>query len=100
MDVGVYVDGFNLYYGGRAHCGQGTAGWRWLDIRSLSADLLARRRSWTARGGQITRIVYCTARIDATTNPVGQGEQDVYLKALLAANSVDYIEYGHYVDRV
>jgi hypothetical protein len=100
MDVGVYVDGFNLYYGGRAHCGQGVAGWRWLDIRSLVTNLLGRRHSWTARGAQITRIVYCTARIDATTNPVGQQEQDVYLKALLATNSVDYIEYGHYVDRV
>lgn len=98
--MGVYVDGFNLYYGGRAHCGQGTAGWRWLDIRSLATDLLARRRAWSALGAQITRVVYCTARIDATANPTGHFEQDIYLKALLATNSVDYIEYGHYVDRV
>ncbi|HEY7200404.1 MAG TPA: NYN domain-containing protein, partial [Candidatus Dormibacteraeota bacterium] len=31
MRVGVYVDGFNLYYGARGLCGRGTAGWRWLD---------------------------------------------------------------------
>jgi hypothetical protein len=25
MRVGVYVDGYNLYYSGRGHCGRGTA---------------------------------------------------------------------------
>jgi uncharacterized LabA/DUF88 family protein len=98
--VGLYIDGFNLYYGGRAHCGQGTAGWRWLDVRSLATDLLGRRHAWTAAGAFIEKIVYCTARIDAVTNPVGQQEQDVYLKALRAGGSVDFIQYGHYVSRV
>jgi hypothetical protein len=45
-------------------------------------------------------VVYCTARIDATGNPSGHADQDVYLKALLAAGSVDHIEYGTYVARV
>ena len=57
MNVGVYVDGFNLYYGGQAHCGQGTAGWRWLDIRALAVDLLGRRHAWTAAGAQITKVI-------------------------------------------
>lgn len=32
MRVGVYVDGFNLCYGGRGLRGKGQPGWRWLDI--------------------------------------------------------------------
>jgi hypothetical protein len=37
MGVGVYVDGFNVDFSARDHCGQGTAGWRWLDIRQAVA---------------------------------------------------------------
>ncbi len=44
--------------------------------------------------------MYCTARIDGASNPSGQADQDVYLKALVAAGSVDHIEYGTYVARV
>lgn len=98
MRVGIYIDAFNLYYGGREMCGRSTAGWRWLDVRSLAQALLARRQDWP--GAFIERIVYCTARIDGATNSIGHGEQDVYLKALLAGNVVDLVEYGHYVARV
>ncbi|HEY3034561.1 MAG TPA: hypothetical protein VGJ54_07875 [Streptosporangiaceae bacterium] len=45
-------------------------------------------------------MVYCTARIDAAGNPSGHADQDVCIKALLAAGSVDHIEYGTYVARV
>jgi hypothetical protein len=96
--IGVYVDGFNLYYGGRGLCGRGTPGWRWLDLRALAADLVGRRASWA--GAEVDRVVYCTARIDGASNPSGQADQDVYLKALLAAGSADHIEYGTYVARV
>jgi hypothetical protein len=48
----------------------------------------------------VHRVVYCTARIDGASNPSGQADQDVYLKALLAAGSADHIEYGTYVARV
>ena len=48
----------------------------------------------------ITRIVYCTARIDAVTNLSGQADQDVYLLALRRSASVDHIEFGNYVTRV
>jgi hypothetical protein len=96
--VGVYIDAFNLYYGGRDLCGRGRPGWRWLDVRALAQDLLGRRHDWA--GASIERVVYCTARIDAPSNPVGHQEQDVYLKALVAGNAVDWIEYGHYVARV
>jgi hypothetical protein len=94
MRVGVYVDGYNLYYGAKKQC-VGSQGWKWLDIRSLLTTVVAAQRSWP--GASITKIVYCTARVDARMNPEGHSEQDVYLKALLATGSVDYIEYGKYV---
>jgi len=93
--IGVYVDGFNLYYGARGLCGRGTPGWRWLDLRALAADLVSRRTNW--HSAYVERVVYCTARIDSVSNPSGQADQDVYLKALVAAGSVDHIEYGTYV---
>lgn len=99
MDVGVYVDGFNLYYGGvRIFGGHGVAGWRWLDLRALATGLLP--PSWTSAGATVTRVVYCTARIDSTTNPAGYADQDIYLRALLGSGSVDLIEHGYYVARV
>ncbi|WP_201780115.1 hypothetical protein [Lentzea aerocolonigenes] len=99
MRVGVYVDGYNLYYGGRKHCGRGTAGWRWLDVRALAESLLGEQAAnWP--GAHIDRIVYCTARISSAHNASGSQDQDVYLKALLAAGSVDHIEYGNYISKV
>jgi len=98
MRVGVYVDGFNLYYGARGLCGRGTPGWRWLDLSALAASLVGRRTSW--EGAAVTRVVYCTARIDGAANPSGHADQDVYLKALLASGSASHIEYGTYVSRV
>jgi hypothetical protein len=92
--IGVYIDGFDLYYGARGLCGRWTPGWRWLDLRALAADLAGRRSNWA--GAQVHRVVYCTARIDGASNPSGQANQDVYLKALVAAGSVDHIEYGTY----
>lgn len=98
MRIGVYVDGFNLYYGARGLCGRGTPGWRWLDLRSLAVGLVGRRTNWP--GARVERVVYCTARIDGASNPSGHADQDIYLKALLAAGSADHIEYGTYVARV
>ena len=45
-------------------------------------------------------MIYCTARVDATESPSSYADQDVYLKALVAAGSVDHIEFGYYVARV
>lgn len=97
MRVGVYIDGYNLYYGGKKHCDPASH-WKWLDIRALVSDVVSAQRIWP--DAQITRIVYCTARIDARLNANGHQEQDVYLKALLATGSVDWIEYGTYVSSV
>ena len=98
MRIGVYIDGFNLYYGARGLCGRGTPGWRWLDLRGLATVLIGRRTGW--RNARVERVVYCTARIDGAANPSGHADQDIDLKALVAAGSVDHIEYGTYVSRV
>lgn len=98
MKVGVYVDGFNVYFGGRYLCGPAAYGWKWLDIRSLAADLTARRNNW--QGANIYRVVYCTALIDGAFNPDGRIRQDAYIRALQTTSNVDHIELGHYVSRV
>lgn len=97
MRIGVYIDAFNLYFGGRL-CGGSSRGWRWLDVRALAEDLIARRRNW--QGATIHRIVYCTAMIDHATNPTGHAEQDTYIRALRGGTIVDWGEYGQYVARV
>lgn len=94
LRVGVYVDGVNLYYGGRRRLGRPT-GCRWLDIRAMVSDLVADRRDWS--GAEISRIVYCTARINQGLNPRGYAEQDAYLRALAESGSVNHIEFGKYV---
>lgn len=97
LRVGVYIDGYNLYYGGRGICGRGVAGWRWLDLRQLATTVISAQSNW--QGATVTRVVYCTARIKGASNVQSQQDQDVYLRALLAASSVEVIEYGTYVTR-
>lgn len=94
----MYIDGFNLYYGGRGLCGKGTVGWRWLDVRALAARLVANNSTWT--GATIERVVYCTAVISGADNPVGNREQDAYLRALRRSQTTDRIELGNYVHRI
>jgi hypothetical protein len=97
--VGVYIDGFNLYYGAKAIMGgPGVPGWRWLDLRVLSGTVLGRHPEWST--STISRVVYCTARIDGSSNSSGAHDQNIYLRALTAAGSVDVIELGYYVSRV
>jgi FMN-dependent oxidoreductase (nitrilotriacetate monooxygenase family) len=93
------IDGFNLYFGARGLMGgPGRSGWRWLDLRRLSANIVAGQSRWP--GAQVTRVAYCTAQIDGASNPSGARDQAVYLRALRAANAVDVIEMGYYVNRV
>lgn len=94
----MYVDGFNLYFGAREQCGHGSAGWRWLDIRSLIAGALP--SGWRANDAVIERVVYCTARVSGIDDPSTPRDQNVYLRALRASGSVDHIEYGNFVRRV
>lgn len=89
MDVGFYIDGFNLYYGGRSYFGS-RSGWRWLDLRALATTVVgvaSQQPAWN--GATLTRVVYCTAR-------TGDPDQDAYLGALKAHGSYDWVEWGYY----
>lgn len=97
MRVGVYIDGFNLYYGARKACGRGTPGWRWLDIRSLIDSVLP--QAWLNRGASLDRLVYCTARVSGARDPSSAADQNVYIRALRAYGSVDTVEFGNFVSR-
>lgn len=100
MRVGIYIDGFNLYYGARGLLGRGTSGWRWLDLRALAVRLIQEQTGWAIES---TRVIYCTARTRADAaqpNAPGPREQHVYLRALEAADSCDAIVLGTYVSRV
>ena len=99
MQVGVYIDGYNLYYGAKGIMGgSGLPGWRWLDVRELSKALVAKRSGW--KKATVSRVVYCTARINGSSNASAQHDQDTYLRALMQHKSVDVCEEGHYVNRV
>ncbi len=99
MRVGVYIDGYNLYYGGKGLAGgSGLPGWRWLDPRRLAQRVIDAHPEWP--GAKAARVVYCTARINGADNQSGQRDQDTYLRALVTSTAVDHIEYGTYVTRV
>ena len=55
MRVGVYVDGYNLYYGARRCSGRSTPGWRWLDVRAVAEAVIATRSEWP--GATVERVV-------------------------------------------
>lgn len=96
--VGVYIDGFNLYYGGRSIFGRSTQGWKWLDLRKLSQRLLEQQSGWPPSND--LRIVYCTARVSGAENPNTPLDQDTYIRALTEMKSVDHIEFGNFKQRI
>lgn len=97
LRVGVYVDAYNLYYGGRRLMGgPGKSGWKWLDLRRLAEAIVATR--WDS--AQVVRVVYCTAPIGGPDNVDAARDQNVYLRALRAARSVDEIEMGRYINKI
>lgn len=55
--------------------GPGVAGWRWLDVRSLSEKVIAQRSGWT--GARLERVIFCTARISGASHPTGSRDQNV-----------------------
>jgi hypothetical protein len=99
LRIGVYIDGYNLYYGGRTLMGgSGRPGWKWLDLRRLAEASVDARSGWA--GAQVARVVYCTAPIDGASNAGGARDQNVYLRALRASGSIDEIEQGRYINKV
>lgn len=98
MRVGVYVDGFNLYRGGKELAGQ-QAGWKWLDIRALSLTLA--NELWPGQQHTIERVVYCTTLVHPTVpNPDGPKRQKAFINALRGHGSVDVVSYGRYIKKV
>lgn len=79
LRVGVYVDAFNVYYGGAELCGGKHApGWRWLDLPALALSLV-NPMLWP--NASFARFAYCTA-------PRGRhgptsADQENYIEALL-----------------
>src|SRR5262249_47926917 len=97
MRVGVYIDGFNLYFGGSAIFGTGAPGWKWLDMRGAFGALAHVHWPTTA---VVEPVIYCTAPISARVDPTRFQGQETYLRALTRAASVDRIEYGKFFEKV
>jgi hypothetical protein len=95
--VGVYVDAFNVYYGGRALCGRGKPGWRWLDIVSLAIDLID-PRMWP--DPTVTTVAYCTALRDRQGDPSSLADQHTYINALKHRDRIVSVTDGKYVPRL
>lgn len=96
MRIGVFVDGFNVYYGARNRCGRGTPGWRWLDLAALSASLIS-PGLWP--GAVLDHIVYCTATRDVAGDPTSIADQRTYIQALQQGPVATTVHYGRYVPR-
>jgi uncharacterized LabA/DUF88 family protein len=100
MRVGVYIDGYNLYYGGRSICGSYTTAWKWLDLRALAQRLIEKSPYWIKREATVERVVYCTSKVHGGHDPDAQRRQVEYHKALESSGSVDLIELGKFVVRI
>jgi uncharacterized LabA/DUF88 family protein len=88
--IGVYIDGFNLYYGGNALVGNPS--WKWLDVRKLIQQHLPLDNFW--KSGNIIRVIYSTAEVTKPADTLQR--QQAYIEALLVSGSVDYVAYGKY----
>jgi uncharacterized LabA/DUF88 family protein len=88
--IGVYIDGFNLYYGGNKLVGNSS--WKWLDVRKLVQDHLPASEPWLS--GEIIRVVYSTAEVTKPAETLQR--QQAYIEALRVSGSVDHVVYGKY----
>jgi hypothetical protein len=96
MRVGLYVDAFNVYYGGRALCGRGKPGWRWLDLTALATSLID-VTLWP--GVRLSRFVYCTALRDREGDPSSVADQRTYIAALREHDPLVAVATGVYAPR-
>lgn len=88
--VGVYIDGYNLYYGGNRLVGDGR--WKWLDLRALVLAHIPAFAPWDK--AVIDRVVYFTAEI--TNAPESLRRQQAYIQAIQLSKSVDFVELGRF----
>lgn len=94
--VGVYVDGYNLYYAGISHCGKSEPGWRWLDVGLLAENEIRKRENWS--NFEITRIVYFSALRPIQLNPSSEVDQKTYLSRLSVDPRVEIV-MGQYIEK-
>jgi hypothetical protein len=95
--IGAYIDGFNVYHGGRELAGA-QPGWKWLDFRALIQTLAD--DEWPGGGHTVERVVYCTAPVKPTVmDPDLPKRQQVFIQALRTSGSVDWIEYGNFIEK-
>jgi uncharacterized LabA/DUF88 family protein len=74
MRTSIYVDGFNLYFGGLKN-----TPYKWLDIKALCSRILKPEND-------IRQIKYFTAHVSPTpSDPVKHLDQQIYLRALRRA---------------
>ena len=90
LRVGVYIDGYNLYYGGSRLVGGGR--WKWLDLRAMVLAHIPAFAPWDK--AVIERVVYFTAEI--TNAPESLRRQQAYIQALQLSRSVDFVELGRF----
>lgn len=88
VEVGAYIDGFNLYYGVKSKCGRKHL---WLDVQSLVAGLLH-------PGQVLAHITYFTARFRDDENAVRL--QTAYLDALQRHCPLVTIVEGHFQEKL
>lgn len=98
LRVGAYVDGLNVYHGGRHLCGRDAPGWRWFDLAASVERMIARNAAWTSKGATLHRLVYCTALIRGEIDADGRHRQEAYLAALRADDRIA-IELGRFALR-
>lgn len=107
----MYIDGYNLYYGGRRHCGSSGVPWKWFDPRAMVEGVVKEQLRFSSQAGHspivsawknavVDRVVYCTARISGVRNPTAPTDQDIYFSAIQFTGAVDHIELGMYKSRV
>ena len=82
----VYVDGFNLYYGGLKGSGR-----KWLDLVALCERVLATHHD-------ILAVKYFTVRVSPTpSDPSKPQRQQLYLRALQAYRPEVSVHFGHFL---
>jgi uncharacterized LabA/DUF88 family protein len=86
----VYIDGFNLYYGASGQFAPVQTGWKWIDLRALAS----RHVRWP--NAMVSRVVYCTAKVNDPDDPPQTQRQQHYLNALERSGSVNVIELGYF----
>jgi hypothetical protein len=78
--VGVYIDGFNLYYGVRAATGRR---FLWLDVEKLARELLRPHQT-------LESVTYFTSRVRSPAD--SHHRQTTYLEAMLAHTNIEVVE--------